>query len=78
MDKVADLNKEIRKAAKVDKRTWLDEQLSTGDWRPITNLKKPFPQKALMLVDQTGQGGNIDIAEIFSQSSSFKSVERGR
>ena len=66
MDKVADLNKEIRKAAKVDKRTWLDEQLSTGDWRPITNLKKPFPQKALMLVDQTGQGGNIDNAEILA------------
>ena len=40
--RVADLNKQIRKAAKKDKRAWLDEQLASGDWRPITNLNKPF------------------------------------
>ena len=66
MDQVAALNKEIRKAAKVDKRNWLDDQLSTGDCRPITNLKKPFPQKALMLVDHTGQGGHMHNAEILA------------
>ena len=51
---VAELHKTIRKATKFDKRKWLEEQLSTGDWRPITNLKKPFPHKALTLTDTTG------------------------
>ena len=25
--------------------TWLDEQLSTDDWRPMANLNKPFASK---------------------------------
>lgn len=65
MDQVAELNKEIRKAAKRDKRKWLEEQLSTGDWRPITNLKKPFPHKTLMLTDNTGTEQAKSNAEIF-------------
>ena len=42
MARVADLNKQIRKAAKKDKRAWLDEQLASRDWRPTTNVNKPF------------------------------------
>ena len=49
MDLVADLNKQIKRAAKADKRAWLNTQLETGDWRPITNLNKPFPQRVLRL-----------------------------
>ena len=63
---VAELNKTIRKAAKLDKRKWLEERLSTDDWRPITNLKKPFPHKAFTLTDTTGPGPPRSNAEIFA------------
>ena len=49
MTKVAELNRDIRKAAKRDKRNWLDGQLQTGDWGPITNLRKPFRTQVLAL-----------------------------
>ena len=42
LEAVADLNRQIRRAAKQNKRAWLDTQLASGDWRPIINLKKPF------------------------------------
>ena len=52
---VKELTKQIRTAAKANKREWLDQQLETGDWQPITNLKKPFVQKVLRL-QGSGQG----------------------
>ena len=55
MEAVAKLNRDIRKAAKQDKRTWLDEQLQTGDWGPVTNLRKPFRQQVLTLRSNESQ-----------------------
>ena len=52
---VKELTKQIRTAAKANKREWLDQQLETGDWQPITNLKQPFVQKVLRL-QGLGQG----------------------
>ena len=63
---VAELNKAIKKAAKLDKPNWLDVQLSTGDWRPITNLKKPFPHRALTLTDNSVSGQAASNAEVFA------------
>ena len=66
MGQVAELTKTIRKVAKSDKRNWLDEQLSTGDRRPITQLKKLFPLKALTLTDPTSSNDTKSNAEIFA------------
>ena len=66
MGQVAELTKTIRKAAKSDKRNWLDEQLNTGDWRPITQLKKLFPLKALTLTDPTCSNDTKSNANIFA------------
>ena len=49
---VADLNRQIRRAAKQDKRAWLDTQLVSGDWRLIINLKKPFRGATVCLYPQ--------------------------
>ena len=57
LEQVSVLNREIRKSARRDKRNWLDEQLQTGDWSPITNLRKPFRQQVLTLKAST----NADI-----------------
>ena len=65
MAQVAELNREIRKTARHDKRAWLDEQLQMGDWSAITNLRKPFRQQVLTLkprVDRVpGTATNADI-----------------
>ena len=64
MVKVTKLNRDIRKAAKRDKRNWLDGQLQSGDWGPIGNLRKPFRTQVLSLRgnDQTTQTAtNADI-----------------
>ena len=49
MVKVTEWNRDIRKAAKRDKRNWLDGQLQSGDWGPIGNLRKPFRTQVLSL-----------------------------
>ena len=42
---------------------WLDAQLRTGDWRPIT-IKKSFPHRALTLTDNSVSGQAASNAEI--------------
>ena len=81
MAQVAELNREIRKAARRDKRAWLDEQLQTGDWSAITNLRKPFRQQVLTLkptVDgpRRGSGYSYKCGHLCS-SLSRKAVEGG-
>ena len=67
LEQVAELNREIRRAAKRDKRIWLDEQLETGDWSAITNLRKPFRQQVLTLkASGDGVPGRSTNADIYA------------
>ena len=76
---VAELNKTIRKAAKLDKRKWLEERLSTDDWRPITNLKKPFPHKAFTLINGHYRAGTAQEQRgNFRYSSSHQTMAGSR
>ena len=68
LEAVADLNRQIRRAAKQNKRAWLDTQLASGDWRPIINLKKPFRGATVRLYPEhkTQTTSTSDNATVFA------------
>ena len=56
----------MKRAAKQGKRAWLDNQLQARDWRPITNVNKPVPQRVLVLSDTANERTGANNAEIYA------------
>ena len=49
-----ELNKEIRAAARRDRRAWLDDSLASGSWSAIRRLRQGKPKKHTTIQDQNG------------------------
>ena len=63
----SDLSKQIRRAAKADKRVWLDQQLLSGGWGPLKDLTKPFPKNVLRLHSRQQPDTHCTNAEVYVQ-----------
>ena len=48
------LHKEVRKAFKLDRTSWLDRMLEEGDWHQIRNLPKPRRARCHRLKNASG------------------------
>ena len=46
---VAQCNKDIKRSARRDKKTWLDDRIQHSEWEPIKELRKPFSAKVVHL-----------------------------
>ena len=69
LTQVAQYNRDIKRAARRDRKHWLDDRLRNADWEPIKQLKQPFPTKMVRL-DAPPQLGplpsNATNADIFA------------